>query len=173
MGTPMDGILTPDVEPTKGCDYQPCQDSVCACDSYCCDTAWDRSCRGYFQEIGKGQNNYFEEGCSAKILCCELKLLDIIKEKLPVPIEEELPVPVPMPVPAVKEVPLPVPVVKEVPLPVPVVKKVPVVKQVPLPVPGPPKVIEVPLPVPVPPKVIEGEFNLVKLKSHKILKFNF
>ena len=55
--TPSDGILTAEMNPLKGCDYQPCQEAVCACDSYCCDTAWDKSCRGYEQEAGGVQNN--------------------------------------------------------------------------------------------------------------------
>merc|ERR1719295_865697 len=68
---PSDGVITADIpSPPKGCDYKPCQDAVCDCDSYCCTTAWDLSCRGY--ELTPGdQNNYFVDGCSAKALCCE------------------------------------------------------------------------------------------------------
>jgi len=58
--------------PPTGCDYSPCKAAVCECDKYCCDTAWDLSCRGY--ELAPGdtvENNYFVDGCSAKILCCE------------------------------------------------------------------------------------------------------
>lgn len=59
----------------KGCDYKPCEAAVCACDSYCCDIAWDSSCRGF--NINKKTNgkskkdNPFTSGCSASILCCE------------------------------------------------------------------------------------------------------
>lgn len=55
----------------KGCDYEPCHYAVCACDSYCCDVAWDISCRGYELEPGDSGTNYFAEGCSARSLCCE------------------------------------------------------------------------------------------------------
>merc|ERR1740121_1179417 len=69
---PASGVVPPGTVTPKGCDYQPCQDAVCACDSYCCDTAWDLSCRGYEYAQGDvSQNNYFVDGCSAKILCCE------------------------------------------------------------------------------------------------------
>lgn len=69
---PANGILSPGTPPPKGCDYQPCQDAVCACDSYCCDTAWDLSCRGYETAQGDmAENNYFVDGCSAMMLCCE------------------------------------------------------------------------------------------------------
>jgi len=70
---PADGIMKPDTPtPQKGCDYQPCQDSVCACDSYCCETAWDLSCRGYTMSAGDAvENNYFVDQCSARVLCCE------------------------------------------------------------------------------------------------------
>jgi len=57
--------------PPTGCDYKPCQDAVCACDDYCCSSAWDLSCRGYVRAGNTIENNYFVEGCSAKILCCE------------------------------------------------------------------------------------------------------
>jgi len=50
----------------KGCNYKPCQNAVCACDEYCCDTAWDLSCRG-----SRDGNNYFANDCSAMSLCCE------------------------------------------------------------------------------------------------------
>ena len=58
---PADGILKSDDSiPPKGCDYKPCEDAVCACDSYCCTTAWDLSCRGYYIKSGDAlENNYF------------------------------------------------------------------------------------------------------------------
>jgi len=64
---PPDGIL-PDGSrpPPKGCDYKPCQDAVCACDDYCCNSAWDLSCRG----DASGDNSFVDK-CSAKFLCCE------------------------------------------------------------------------------------------------------
>ena len=70
---PADGILPPDApNPPTGCDYKPCKKAVCECDSYCCDTAWDLSCRGYYMKAGDTvENNYFVPGCSAKLLCCE------------------------------------------------------------------------------------------------------
>ena len=70
---PSDGVLPPGTPaPPSGCDYQPCQDAVCACDDYCCNVAWDLSCRGYFVDADDGtENNYFVPGCSAKLLCCE------------------------------------------------------------------------------------------------------
>ena len=70
---PADGILPPGAaKPPTGCDYSPCQNAVCVCDNYCCETAWDLSCRGYYAQVGDGEeNNYFVPGCSAKLLCCE------------------------------------------------------------------------------------------------------
>ena len=69
---PKDGIVTSDMpEPQKGCDDAACEKAVCDCDSYCCDVAWDESCRGYQQEVNGPDNNYFVSGCSARILCCE------------------------------------------------------------------------------------------------------
>ena len=70
---PADGVMTPDTPPPKkGCRYTPCQNAVCACDPYCCETAWDLSCRGYEGAQGDStENNYFVDNCSAKILCCE------------------------------------------------------------------------------------------------------
>jgi len=69
---PANGVVPPGVNPPKGCNYKPCQDAVCNCDSYCCDTAWDLSCRGYhLNPADVVDNNYFVDGCSAKILCCE------------------------------------------------------------------------------------------------------
>merc|ERR1711933_292825 len=69
---PANGVLPPGTVPPKGCDYKPCQDAVCACDDYCCTTAWDLSCRGYALAPGDSvENNYFVNGCSARILCCE------------------------------------------------------------------------------------------------------
>lgn len=58
----------------RGCDYKPCEQAVCACDAYCCTIAWDLSCRGYTTLQGtivKADDNYFVEGCSARLLCCE------------------------------------------------------------------------------------------------------
>jgi len=76
---PSNGILPQGTVPPKGCNYQPCQDAVCACDDYCCTAAWDLSCRGYYSAQGDGsENNYFVEGCSAKILCCEQEVLILI-----------------------------------------------------------------------------------------------
>jgi len=67
-----DGKISPDAPPpTKGCDYEPCQEAVCECDDYCCRVAWDLSCRGYELEPGDTGTNYFVEGCSARVLCCE------------------------------------------------------------------------------------------------------
>jgi len=69
---PANGVVLPGVIPPKGCNYKPCQDAVCACDPYCCSSAWDLSCRGYHVHSGDNvDNNYFVEGCSAKMLCCE------------------------------------------------------------------------------------------------------
>merc|ERR1712176_1615560 len=60
---PSNGVVTnPGVIP-KGCDYTPCQNAVCACDDYCCNTAWDESCRG--------NGNSFVTNCNAASLCCE------------------------------------------------------------------------------------------------------
>jgi len=56
--------------PQIGCDYQPCQDAVCGCDTYCCDTAWDLSCRGYSSN-SVSPINFFEFGCTANTFCCE------------------------------------------------------------------------------------------------------
>ena len=55
----------------KGCDYKPCEDAVCGCDSYCCEVSWDLSCRGYEKNSSDGNNNAFIEGCSASLLCCD------------------------------------------------------------------------------------------------------
>merc|ERR1712151_619066 len=70
---PSDGVLPAGApKPPTGCDYGPCEAAVCECDSYCCDTAWDLSCRGYYMKAGDTvENNYFVPGCSAKLLCCE------------------------------------------------------------------------------------------------------
>jgi len=70
---PTDGVMKPGMPtPPKGCDYSPCESAVCDCDSYCCETAWDLSCRGYHLDPADTiDNNYFIEGCSAKLLCCE------------------------------------------------------------------------------------------------------
>lgn len=68
---------TKNINKRKGCDYKPCENAVCSCDSYCCDIAWDISCRGYMQELpskkeGNKNNDYhIINGCSAKLLCCE------------------------------------------------------------------------------------------------------
>jgi len=55
-----DGIYLTD---QKGCDNQLCQNSVCACDDYCCTTSWDIQCR-------------VSKTCSARVLCCEPAGLD-------------------------------------------------------------------------------------------------
>merc|ERR1712084_37655 len=70
---PADGVMTPGTAPPpKGCNYKPCEAAVCACDPYCCETAWDLSCRGYHLNAEDTvDNNYFVDGCSAKMLCCE------------------------------------------------------------------------------------------------------
>merc|ERR1712151_332529 len=70
---PANGVMTENTPPAvKGCDYKPCEAAVCGCDNYCCETAWDISCRGYEAAQGDStENNYFEPGCSAKLLCCE------------------------------------------------------------------------------------------------------
>jgi Thrombospondin type 3 repeat len=44
---------------TAGCDDSVCQAAVCACDPFCCDTAWDLACA----------TTGFIEGCGAEILC--------------------------------------------------------------------------------------------------------
>jgi len=67
---PSNRVVPSGVVPPRGCDYKPCQDAVCACDDYCCNSAWDLSCRGYSSAQGHG-TNYFVNGCSAKMLCCE------------------------------------------------------------------------------------------------------
>merc|ERR1719253_1039881 len=162
---PADGVMKPDMpEPPKGCDYSPCQDAVCACDSYCCDVAWDMSCRGYAGAQGDAtENNYFVDNCSAKILCCEDKLA------VPVPQVGGATVPIVSPIsfqasqPAglvtvstkVIEVPVAAPpssftTIVEVPVPGPISVSTKVI-EVPVPVPNSvtTKVIEVPLPVPV------------------------
>jgi len=71
---PADGILAGSGkgEPPKGCDYTPCERAVCDCDDYCCNVAWDLSCRGY--DVDEADDvNYFVSGCAARILCCEPK----------------------------------------------------------------------------------------------------
>jgi len=69
---PVDGILPPGADPPpKGCDYAPCQRAVCECDDYCCNAAWDLSCRG--ENFDSSIDNYFVGECSAKNLCCEDK----------------------------------------------------------------------------------------------------
>jgi hypothetical protein len=45
---------------SPGCVDPTCCDSVCACDSFCCDTDWDEFC------AGTGENN---NGCGAAALC--------------------------------------------------------------------------------------------------------
>ena len=61
---PVDGVMKTGLLPPKSCDYEPCQDAVCACDSYCCETAWDLSCRGYEGAQGDSTgNNYFVDDC--------------------------------------------------------------------------------------------------------------
>ena len=57
---PANGIITADTpDPQKGCDNEACEKAVCDCDSYCCDVAWDESCRGYQQESNGPEDNYF------------------------------------------------------------------------------------------------------------------
>merc|ERR1712151_833058 len=90
--TPADGVMQAGMVPTKGCDYSPYEAAACACDSYCCDTAWDKSCRGYVQDAGGNEENFFVNGCSAKMLCCELDMVDAV---LPAP--EPLPAPITVP----------------------------------------------------------------------------
>merc|ERR1712183_868226 len=70
---PPNGIVTFDIlQPPTGCDYEPCERAVCACDPYCCEQAWDLSCRGYYMKKSDTQrNNYFVKGCNASELCCE------------------------------------------------------------------------------------------------------
>ena len=62
-------------EANKGCDYKPCEKAVCDCDSYCCEVAWDLSCRGFHlngnNDSSASKDNQFMNGCSASILCCE------------------------------------------------------------------------------------------------------
>merc|ERR1712021_70935 len=98
-------------EPTKGCDYTPCQDAVCACDSYCCNVAWDLSCRGYEMHSGDtDENNFFVDGCSAKMLCCEQEsafpdppqpILTAAPTSPPTSPPSSPPTPAPVPVPIV------------------------------------------------------------------------
>ena len=64
-------VLTNSSESQKECNNVAYEKAVCDCDSYCCDVAWDESCRGYQQEMDGAENNYFVTGCSARILCCE------------------------------------------------------------------------------------------------------
>ena len=45
---PADGVLPACTTPPKGCVHSPCQDALCICGSYKCNSAWDESCRGYF-----------------------------------------------------------------------------------------------------------------------------
>jgi len=55
----------------KGCDYNPCEQAVCACDSYCCDVSWDLSCRGIPTKELNLEDAYLIGSCSASLLCCE------------------------------------------------------------------------------------------------------
>merc|ERR1712151_418264 len=151
---PEDGIVLAGEILPKGCDYKPCEAAVCACDPYCCESAWDLSCRGYhLNPEDTVNNNYFVDGCSAKILCCEpesafpdppvggatviAKESEVITKVIEVEVPQkevivkEIPVPVPVTNTVIKEIPVPVPAVKQIPVPVPV----PVVKKVPVPVP--------------------------------------
>ncbi len=48
---------------TPGCDDATCEAAVCACDPFCCDTAWDAFCAGPNGDV---------PGCSADELCAEL-----------------------------------------------------------------------------------------------------
>merc|ERR1711923_522902 len=102
---PANGVVSPGVSPPKGCNYKPCQDAVCACDMYCCDTAWDLSCRGYHLNPSDiVDNNYFVDGCSAKMLCCEPESAypdppvggaenQVFQEYIPPPLPPQLPPP--------------------------------------------------------------------------------
>ena len=152
---PESGVLIPgDPTPPKGCDYKPCQDAVCACDDYCCNVAWDLSCRGYEGAQGdNSKNNYFVDDCSAKILCCEPEsaypdpplggtneVTAVSEERLNITV----PVPVALPVPTVKLIPVPVPV--------PTTKVIPV----PIQVPTTPKIVTIPVPRPV---QVQVEYN--------------
>lgn len=56
-----------------GCDNIQCQDAVCSCDAYCCETSWDLACVGYSTDSSNKENfkdNPFNNGCSAHRLCC-------------------------------------------------------------------------------------------------------
>jgi len=70
---PPNGVVTFDIpQPPTGCDYKPCERAVCDCDPYCCEQAWDLSCRGYYMHKTDSQRgNYFVSGCNASQLCCE------------------------------------------------------------------------------------------------------
>jgi len=64
-------IINNDLQLQKGCDCKKCQDAVCECDEYCCDVSWDLSCRGVKAKKDGDQDNFFNPGCSASLLCCE------------------------------------------------------------------------------------------------------
>jgi len=49
-----------------GCDSKECESSVCSCDPYCCQVAWDMSCAK--------ASNFFVVGCSADLLCCKISI---------------------------------------------------------------------------------------------------
>jgi len=68
-----------DLTVQKGCDSLACENAVCDCDSYCCNTSWDLSCRGYSTNETFSKDNHLNPGCSASILCCEEDL--IVKEE--------------------------------------------------------------------------------------------
>lgn len=136
---PPDGVLSAnDALPTKGCDYAPCEKAVCDCDDYCCQTAWDESCRGYkFSGLGQVEDNYFVQGCSASILCCEPESAspDYIIGN-PETNYNYYPVPVPGSQINYNYVPVPNPVPELVYNPIPnyVINPVPVANYVPIPV---------------------------------------
>ena len=79
---PIDGIQV-------GCDNVACEAAVCACDPYCCGNRWDLACRGYFHKGNYAdKENFFNNGCSASILCCEDQLLypeTIVEEEVEEP----------------------------------------------------------------------------------------
>ena len=51
-------------------NYKSCEDTECACDSYCCDTTWDLSHRGYKMYLGDVfDKKNFKFGFSARAHC--------------------------------------------------------------------------------------------------------
>lgn len=49
-----------DAQPSGGCGDEACCESVCACDPFCCEVAWDEACSGL---------GYHDGGCGAEALC--------------------------------------------------------------------------------------------------------